>query len=85
MIYNKLDSDTQVIVIASNSINKKNLKTILTKQNVASIFVTHPRFKYKDIEACNRMTPIPLLSERDKQSGLRYPYEKTKQYYKKMP
>ena len=43
----------------------------------------HPRFKHKDIEVCNRMTPIPLLSERDKQSGLRYPYEKTKRYYKK--
>lgn len=45
-IYNSLEDNSYVIVIASNNISKKNLKTILTKQNVASTFVTHPRFKY---------------------------------------
>ena len=46
IIYNNLEEGTQVIVIASNSLSKKNLKTILTKQDIASVFVTHPRFKY---------------------------------------
>ena len=45
-IYKNLEENTHVIVIASNSIDKKNLKTILTKHDIASTFVTHPRFKY---------------------------------------
>lgn len=45
-IYKNLDDNTNVIVIASNNISKKNLKTVLTKQNIASTFVTHSRFKF---------------------------------------
>lgn len=46
IILKSLNENSNVIVIASNNINKKNLKTILTAENIASTFVTHPRFKY---------------------------------------
>ena len=46
LIYKNLVDDSYVIVIASNNISKNNLKTILTQKNIASTFVTHPRFKY---------------------------------------
>ena len=40
-----LDIKPQVFVYATNSINKKNLKTILTGE-VSSTFATHSRFRY---------------------------------------
>ncbi len=48
-IYNQLVESKyngQVFVIASNAINKKNIRTILSSPQVASTFITHSRFKY---------------------------------------
>ena len=42
----KLNLNTQVIIEASNNINKKSLKTILTNPLVKSAFITHSRFKF---------------------------------------
>lgn len=38
--------DGQVFVLASNAINKKNIKAIISSPEVASTFITHSRFKY---------------------------------------
>ena len=38
--------DGQVFVIASNSIDKKNIKNILQNSLISSTFITHSRFKY---------------------------------------
>ena len=45
LIYKNLEDNSCVIILASNNINKNNLKTVLTQKNIASTFVTHPRFK----------------------------------------
>jgi len=50
--YNRVPENATVCVIASNSINKRNLKTIITNPNIASTFITHSRFKYiKEIKS----------------------------------
>ena len=69
-------------------LNERIIDGLITFSDGVEDFVyqmprTHPRFKHKDIEACNRMAPIPILSERDKQWGLRHTYEKNHRYYKK--
>ncbi|MCQ2753678.1 MAG: hypothetical protein MJ231_01370 [bacterium] len=38
--------DAQIFVIASNNISKKNLKNILSNKKIASVFISHSRFKY---------------------------------------
>ncbi len=45
-IYSFLNNETQVFLEVSNSINKKNIKNILEKESVSSVFVTHSKFKY---------------------------------------
>ena len=42
----KLETKPQVFVLASNSINKKSLKTVLTTDEIPAVFATHSRFKY---------------------------------------
>ena len=42
----KFDEDVQIFIIASNTINKKNIKNVLTNKSIKSVFVTHSRFKY---------------------------------------
>ncbi len=44
-IYSQI-KDAQVFLIASNSLNKKNIKNILENETVPSVFVTHSKFKY---------------------------------------
>lgn len=49
VIYSQLeksDKATQVFVNISNSINKKNLKNLITNENIATTVVTHSKFKY---------------------------------------
>lgn len=41
----KQNPETQIFVIASNAMSKKNIKTILTSK-LSTTFVTHSRFKY---------------------------------------
>ena len=49
---NKIDYDGQVFVIASNAIDKMNIKRILQNIKISSTFVTHSRFKYlKDFKS----------------------------------
>lgn len=43
---NKRKLNSTVFVEASNSLSKKNIKTILTSADIPAIFVTHSRFKY---------------------------------------
>ena len=54
-IYNELSKvnyDGQVFVIASNAIDKLNIKKILQNKDISSAFVTHSRFKYlKDFKS----------------------------------
>lgn len=54
-IYNELSKvnyDGQVFVIASNAIDKLNIKNILQNKDISSAFVTHSRFKYlKDFKS----------------------------------
>ena len=54
-IYNTLKNTGytgQVILIASNSITKKNIKTVIKSTNIATTFITHSRFKYlKDFKS----------------------------------
>ncbi len=45
-LLSKNNIKTQVFVEASNAINKKNIKNIITNPNISSVFVTHSRFKY---------------------------------------
>ena len=47
-LYEKLQQkpNTQVILELSNVISKKNLKNILSSENIPTTFITHPRFKY---------------------------------------
>lgn len=42
----KLENKPQLILKATNSLTKKSLKTILTSENIESLFITHSRFKY---------------------------------------
>ena len=44
---------------------------------------SHPRFKNHSIKACNRLPPIELLSENDKNKGLKYSHGKNKEYYRR--
>lgn len=44
-IYSQI-KDAQVFLVASNSLNKKNIKNILENETVPSVFVTHSKFKY---------------------------------------
>lgn len=48
IIYTILETldETQVIVNVSNSINKKNLKNLLTNEKIKTGFITHSKFKY---------------------------------------
>jgi len=54
-IYNTLKNTGytgQVILIASNSITKKNIKTVIKSTDIATTFITHSRFKYlKDFKS----------------------------------
>ena len=47
-LYEKLQQkpNTQVILELSNVISKKNLKNILSSENIPTTFITHSRFKY---------------------------------------
>lgn len=47
-IYEKLKTanNTQVILELSNVVSKKNIKNILSDEDVATTFITHSRFKY---------------------------------------
>lgn len=47
-MYEKLQQkpNTQVILELSNVISKKNLKNILSSENIPTTFITHSRFKY---------------------------------------
>ena len=47
-LYEKLQRkpNTQVILELSNVISKKNLKNILSSENIPTTFITHSRFKY---------------------------------------
>lgn len=38
--------NTTLLVEASNALNKKNIKTILTSADIPAVFITHSRFKY---------------------------------------
>lgn len=42
----KLKTKPQVFVIASNAIDKRNLKTVMMGAEITSTFITHSRFKY---------------------------------------
>lgn len=42
----KEQKDTQVFVDVSNSIDKKNIKNVISNPQIASVFVTHSKFKY---------------------------------------
>lgn len=42
----QLYPESKVIVITSNAVDKKNLKLILTNENLYTVFFTHSRFKY---------------------------------------
>lgn len=44
-IYSQI-KNAQVFVEATNAINKKNIKNILTNASIPSVFVTHSKFKY---------------------------------------
>ena len=47
VIYSYLKTlSKQVFIVASNSISKNSLKTVLTDEKVFSIFLTHSKFKY---------------------------------------
>ena len=49
LIYSEIDkiqAKTKVIVAVSNNINKNNLKTIVLNEYIASVFITHSKFKY---------------------------------------
>ncbi len=49
VIYNilvKSNYSGQIFVLASNAINKKNIKTILQTPQISATFITHSRFKY---------------------------------------
>ena len=47
-IYEKLQNsgNTQVLLELSNTVNKKNLKKILTSEDIPTTFITHSKFKY---------------------------------------
>lgn len=47
-IYEKLKdrSNTQILLELSNTVNKKNLKNILTADEISTTFITHSKFKY---------------------------------------
>lgn len=45
-IYSFLNNETQVFLEASNSLSKKNIKSILGNDAVPTVFVTHSKFKY---------------------------------------
>lgn len=47
-IYEKLQNsgNTQVLLELSNTVNKKNLKKILTSDDIPTTFITHSKFKY---------------------------------------
>ena len=45
-IYNVLDEKTQVLLELSNTVSKRNIKEVLSSQNVATTFITHSKFKY---------------------------------------
>ncbi len=45
-IYSFLNNETQVFLEASNSLSKKNIKSILGNESVPTVFVTHSKFKY---------------------------------------
>ncbi len=42
----KQNSQTRVIIEASNAVSKKNIKTLLYSENIKSTFATHSKFKY---------------------------------------
>lgn len=46
IIYKNIETGAKVILIASNNLNKKNLKNVLVNQNIETIFTTHSKFKY---------------------------------------
>jgi len=45
-ILEKQGGATQIFVNASNAINKRNLKNIITNERLSTVFVTHSKFKY---------------------------------------
>lgn len=51
-IIKKNSPDAKICVLASNLIDKKNLKNVLTNEDYFSIFITHSKFKYlKEIKS----------------------------------
>ncbi|GJX45583.1 hypothetical protein Tco_0262259 [Tanacetum coccineum] len=43
---------------------------------------SHPRFKYHTNEQCNKIPPLPKVSEEDKMNGISHLYQKLKGFYK---
>ncbi|GKA10283.1 hypothetical protein Tco_0689716 [Tanacetum coccineum] len=43
---------------------------------------SHPRFKHRTNEQCNKIPPLLKVSEDDKKNGISHPYQKLKGFYK---
>nr|GEV45574.1 hypothetical protein [Tanacetum cinerariifolium] len=43
---------------------------------------SHPRFKRHTNEQCNKIPPLPKVSDEDKMNGISHPYQKLKGFYK---
>ncbi|GJY24749.1 hypothetical protein Tco_0398407 [Tanacetum coccineum] len=43
---------------------------------------SHPRFKHHTNEQCNKILPLPKVSEHDKMNGISHSYQKLKRFYK---
>ncbi|GJZ12110.1 hypothetical protein Tco_0546869 [Tanacetum coccineum] len=43
---------------------------------------SHPRFKRHTNEQCNKIPPLPKVSEEDKMNGISHSYQKLKSFYK---
>ncbi|GJU37627.1 reverse transcriptase domain-containing protein [Tanacetum coccineum] len=45
---------------------------------------SHLRFKHRTNEQCNKIPPLPRVSDKDKKNGISHPYQKLKGFYKRV-